>query len=424
MKKEDIVLLTNNFIYYFDEEFKKYYPPEPFVDNDGYFRVDFLAPQLNKVLRIKNRKKYYLFYVDPKSSYFYAKSNEENEELNEFKSFENIDNYLYKNAFSENYAGRVLHLDGSNLVAMKCRYNYIILNQAIKDMEKNVVLCDLIEIFAKYSKKNDKTGVYMFFSNDLYFYYIFKSGEFDSFYYFEKNREDYKPKSVNDETEDLGFLLSSMGRVRTSLKVTENSDFAIFGSEDKSEIIEDYLDTLAFNNIINTNLLLYIEKTYDEDVDLIFNNSEEKKKDKTSIFKYVPAFILSVCFAFLINSYFSNKKTIDILSDNLQKFSKSYEILVQKNIELKDKFGAFENQKAEYEILLSEKNFLDFDDFSGLIKELKNYGQIYEITYDNGDLVASIIADDDLILKDYTILKKIPQGDKFIYELKVQNDWF
>lgn len=95
---------------------------------------------------------------------------------------------------------------------------------------------------------------------------------------------------------------------------------------------------------------------------------------------------------------------------------------LKKNIELKNKFGALENQEAEYETLLREKNFIDFDDFSGLIKELKNYGDIYEITYDNGVLVASIIADDNLILNDYTILKKIPHGDKFIYELKVQND--
>ena len=51
MNKEEIILLTNNFISYYEDGLKIYNPPFSFVDQKGEFIYDKLSILINKVVK-------------------------------------------------------------------------------------------------------------------------------------------------------------------------------------------------------------------------------------------------------------------------------------------------------------------------------------------------------------------------------------
>ena len=63
MNIEEIILLTNNFISYYEDGLKIYNPPFSFVDSNGDFIYDKLIILINKVIKKLNIKTPFSYLV-------------------------------------------------------------------------------------------------------------------------------------------------------------------------------------------------------------------------------------------------------------------------------------------------------------------------------------------------------------------------
>ena len=167
-------------------------------------------------------------------------SYDEVKEISGINNKTDLDNYLYKKVDTEEYEGRILSQNDYKAIVCRKKRNNSILSKVSKEMSADVLLCELLEVCASSAQKNNATDVYMFFGDQVYFYYLFRAGEFSNFSYknriLNNNEDSYdyeEQKSV--EMGDLGTLLSTVGHIKSELKSTENANFNFLTFEKRAE---------------------------------------------------------------------------------------------------------------------------------------------------------------------------------------------
>ena len=428
MNKEEIILLTNNFISYYEDGMKIYNPPFSFVDSKGNFIYDKLSILINKVIKKLNKKKVFLYYIDPDMKVLFPTSYDEVKEISSINSKTDLDNYLYKKVDTEEYEGRILSQNDYKAIVCRNKRNNRILSKVSKEMPADVLLCELLEICASAAQKNNTTDVYMFFGDQVYFYYLFRAGEFSNFSY--KNRiintnmesyDDEEQKSV--EMGDLGTLLSTVGHIKSELKSTENANFNFLTFERRAENIEEYLQTLVFKKIIISNdIFEFISRESSKTPLIIFNEENErigKKLDYFLVLYYLIPLVILIFTAF---------KAVTI-SERFEDIKNEYITLSNK---YEEDFSEINNIKSEneevqklndsYNGFASQYDFADINNIKSTLNQLVSKYSIKDLSVEGKIIQFTIIADDGLKIDNFEIVKKTPYKDGFLYKMRSKND--
>lgn len=430
MKKEEILLMTDKFIIYYDNEMKRYDFPNDVVEKNNKFKFDILCVQLNKVIKNLNKKKFYLFYVDPNFNTFKPRTYDEYESIVNISNSDELEEILYQKVDTEEYSGRVYAFNNVVNVLLRNRYNSDVLSRAVDELKPKIYLCDLFEPLTNYAKKHDYTGCFMFFFEDLYFYYIFKSGNYVCFNY--KNRKEKSDNEIqNDNSKsgvimsDLGTLISSVGHIREDLKSNEKADFILFSKLTKNETFEEYLKTLYFNSyqsISDINSFLLDEL---RDKPIVNFKTEEIDKRSFKLKPYILFLVLSIfVFVFSIYKYLDAKKEFvnikaisEEVSEKDNELSESTEIKKKEDEQDKKIENELQNIKSSY-------SFSNIDLIDKVYYELQDKGDIKSIEIKGDNLVVSIISNEEFNLNKYDVVKKYIKENKFHYTLRYKYDWF
>lgn len=428
MKKEEILLMTNKFIIYYDKEIKRYDFPSEILDDSNKFKFDILCIQLNKIIKNLKNRKVYLFYVDPDFKTYKPRTYEEYESILNTNSNEDLEKLLYQKVDTEKYEGRVFAFNDTVNILLRDRYNSDVLARAVNEISTKIFLCDLFEPLNNYAKKNNYTGCFMFFFQDLYFYYIFKSGSYDFFDFKERTiglNESETSNNIESNVvmSDLGTLISCVGHIKDHLNTSEKADFILFSKLAQNETLEEYFKTLSFktyNAVTDINAFLLDEFSSKP---IVKFNIEDNERRKFSLKPYMLVVFLSIIiFGLSLYKYLytknenSNLKNSFIqLDDNYKELNKASESLKIENEKKKNIIKELDQIKAQFSF--SNLKLLD-----KVYEDLKDYGEITNIEIKDDNLIVSIVTGDEINFKNYDVVKKFTKDNKFHYTLRYKDD--
>lgn len=428
MNKEEIILLTNNFISYYEDGLKIYNPPFSFVDQKGEFIYDKLSILINKVVKKLNKKKVFLYYIDPDMKVLFPTSYDEVKEISAIANKTDLDNYLYKKVDTEEYEGRILSQNDYKAIVCRSKRNNSILSKVSKEMPADVLLCELLEVCASAVQKNNTTDAYLFFGDQVYFYYLFRAGEFSNFSY--KNRlTNIKDDSFEDENNtsvemgDLGTLLSVVGHIKSELKSTENANFNFMAFEKRADNIEEYLNTLAFKKVnISNDIFEFISNESSKNPLILFNEEKEKTSKKTNygmILYYIIPFTILIFTAFkaikVEERYNAVKNEYTTLSNAYEEVLSNYNSINEENEKIKKFNDSYNDVKEQY-------SFADADNIKSIFNEISEKYYINDVSVDGEIIYITIIADDGLKIDNFEVVRKTPYKDGFLYKMRSKND--
>lgn len=428
MNKEEIILLTNNFISYYEDGVKIYNSPFSFVDSNGEFIYDKLSILINKVIKKLNKKKVFLYYIDPDMKVLFPTSYDEVKEISSINNKTDLDNYLYKKVDTEEYEGRILSQNDYKAIVCRNKRNNSILSRVSKEMPADILLCELLEICASAAQKNNTTDVYMFFGDQVYFYYLFRAGEFSNFSYknriLNNNEDSYdaeEQKSV--EMGDLGTLLSTVGHIKSELKSTENANFNFLTFERRAENIEEYLQTLVFKKInISNDIFEFISRESSKSPLIIFNEEIDKvgKKLNYSLVLYylIPLAILIFTAVKAVNV----SERCEDIKDEYIALSNKYEEDFSKINAIKSKNEEIQKLNDSYNGFASQYDFADVKNIKSTLNHLVSKYSIKDISVEGKVIQFTIVADDGIKIDNFDIVKKTPYKDAFLYKMRSKND--
>lgn len=427
MKKEQILLLTNKFVGYYDNGMKYYFLPEDIVDNNNKFKFDILCVQINKIIKNLSSRKFYLFYVDPKFSIFEPRTYEEHEAILNINTNEELDNFLYQKVDTEEYDGRAYSFNDTVNILLKDRFNNDILSNVVEELKQKIYICDLFEPLSSFAKSKKFTGSMMFFFEDLYFYYIFKSGKFISFSY-----KDRYVKNEDDDTlnlksshvmSDLGVLISSIGHMRDDLKTDERADFILFSKLTNNETVQEYLKTLSFNSYKSIDdVNSFLSSNMSNNPIVSFNKTLDSKNE----FKINPYYFYVVLSIILLGlsvyKYINSNNILMDLDSSLMATNERYNNLINKSNALTENDEKIKVVKDELNEIKSSYNFLKLDSIDKVYKALNEKGTITNIEVNNDFVIVSIISDEELNMKNFDVISKFIKDDKIHYTMRYKND--
>lgn len=428
MNKEEIILLTNNFISYYEDGMKIYNPPFSFVDSKGSFIYDKLSILINKVIKKLNKKRVFLYYIDPSMKVLFPTSYDEVKEISGINNKTDLDNYLYKKVDTEEYEGRILSQNDYKAIVCRKKRNNSILSKVSKEMSADVLLCELLEVCASSAQKNNATDVYMFFGDQVYFYYLFRAGEFSNFSYknriLNNNEDSYdyeEQKSV--EMGDLGTLLSTVGHIKSELKSTENANFNFLTFEKRAENIEEYLQTLVFKKInISNDIFEFISRESSKTPLIIFNEENErigKKLDYFLVLYYLIPLVILIFTAF--KAVTISERCEDIKNEYIT-LSNKYEEDFSEINNIKSENEEVQKLNDSYNGFVAQYDFADINNIKSTLNQLVSKYSIKDLSVEGKIIQFTIIADDGLKIDNFEIVKKTPYKDGFLYKMRSKND--